>query len=441
AAESLYRWQWQTGRLLKAIGQEQNALLAYQQAIATLQSIRGDLLAANTDVQFDFRDTVEPVYRETMQLLLEPQGSANLKQVLDTLELLKLAELQNYFGNECVQVAQSNAKTQRLSNDATVVYSVALDDRTEMIVQSPTGKLTHHAIALDRRSLQQKVDTFRQLLEKRSTDEYLGLSQKLYNDLIRPLEADLAQAKTLVFIQDGVLRQVPMAALHDGQQFLIQKYAIATTPSLSLTAGTAAQPPYSKALILGLTVERPPFAALPNVRGEVAAVKTILGGTELVDRAFTLDNLESQLEKNYPVVHVATHGKLGVNSSNSFLQAFDQRITLEQIDTILRSRRSARQAVELLTLSACQTAAGDDRAALGFAGIAVRAGVKSAIASLWYINDEATAQLIQEFYTQLQQPNVTKAEALQAAQIKLIGNFQYSHPAVWSPFVLIGNWL
>jgi CHAT domain-containing protein len=131
------------------------------------------------------------------------------------------------------------------------VYSVALDDRTEMIVQSPTGKLTHHAIALDRRSLQQKVDAFRQLLEKRSTDEYLGLSQRLYNDLIRPLEADLAQAKTLVFIQDGVLRQVPMAALHDGQQFLIQKYAIATTPSLSLTAGTAAQPPYSKGANFG----------------------------------------------------------------------------------------------------------------------------------------------------------------------------------------------
>ena len=97
--------------------------------------------------------------------------------------------------------------------------------------------------------------------------------------------------------------------------------------------------------------------------------------------------------------------------------------------------------MELLTLSACQTAAGDNRSALGIAGVAVRAGVKSALASLWFINDESTVPLVEEFYTQLRQSKVTKAEALRRAQIKMIKDRDNSHPAVWSPFILIGNWL
>jgi CHAT domain-containing protein len=200
---------------------------------------------------------------------------------------------------------------------------------------------------------------------------------------------------------------------------------------------------------MGLTVERPPFDALTNVRAELAGVQRILGGTELVDRDFTLTTLHKQLQnKSYPVVHIATHGKFGVDAATTFLLTFDSRITLEQIDEVLRetnlSRRESRgtqQAVELLTLSACQTAAGDNRAALGIAGVAVRAGVRSALASLWNINDEATVPLIEEFYTQLEQPSVTKAEALQKAQLKMIADLEYSHPAVWSPFILIGNWL
>ena len=458
AADSAYRWQWQAGRLLKAAGKAKDAIASYEQAIATLQSIRSNLLAINTDLQFDFRDSVEPVYRELMQLLLEQsrsqeQRTTNLSKVIDTLELLKLAELQNYFGNECVEVAQANAKSEGslIDANAAIIYSVILNDHTEMILRLANGQLTSYSVSLNQEQMQQEIDPFRKLLEKRSTNEYLLSAQKIYNALIRPLEADLAAAKvkTLIFIQDDGLRQVPMAALHDGQKFLIEKYAIATTPSLTLTTRTTTPERYSGALIMGLSVERPPFDALTNVRAEVGGVQKILGGTKLLDRDFTLANLQQQLQnKSYPIVHIATHGKFGVDSASTFLLSFDSRITLAQIDEVLRqaelSRKQSRQSqqsVELLTLSACQTAAGDNRAALGIAGVAVRAGVKSALASLWNINDAATVPLIEEFYTQLEQPNVTKAEALQKAQLKMIASLEYSHPAVWSPFILIGNWL
>jgi len=459
AADSLYRWQWQAGRILKATGKTQQAISVYEQAIATLQSIRGDIVAAHKDLQFDFRDSVEPVYRELIALLLESPDTANagvkqaagntfsqtISKALDVSELLKLAELQNFFGDECVQVALSNAKSRvdRGNATAAVVYSVILDDRTEMILQLPNGLLTRYPVRMSAEQLQKEIDSLRLLLEKRATDEYLPQAQKIYDALMRPLEVDLAAANpsSLIFVNDGVLRKVPMAALHDGKQFLVQKYAIATTPSLSLTAREPLDRTKLQALVLGLTVERPPFAALVNVNDEATGVEKILQGTKLLDHNFTLKNLQAQLQaESYPIVHMATHGKFGTDAASTFLLMYDSQLTIEQIDNVLRANKR-RQPVELLTLSACQTAAGDNRSALGIAGVAVRAGVKSALASLWFINDESTVPLIEEFYTQLSQPGVTKAEALRRAQIKMIADRDYSHPAVWSPFILIGNWL
>lgn len=488
AADSLYRWQWQIGRLLKATGQPERAIAAYEQAIATLQTIRSDLILANQDLQFDFRDSVEPVYRELIGLLLETDSSPisstppphyastppppvpNLEKVLNILELLKLAELQNFFGDDCVQAAKEEtakeqlglgrkgqsstvkAMAQAIDPQAAVIYSIVLEDRTYMLLQLPNGSLKKYPVLLEqkgqpipasRERLQAAIDQLRALLEKRSTEEYLAASQQIYDALLRPLAADLQAAKpsALVFINDGVLRKVPMAALHDGQQFLIQKYPLATTPSLSLTSHRPFNRSNLRALVMGLTLEQPPFAALPNVKTEVIEVQSIVGGTQLIDRDFTLKRMQERLKNNsYPIIHMATHGKFGPDAANTFLLSYSDRITIDQLDELLRTR-SGDQTVELLTLSACQTAAGDDRAALGIAGVAVRVGVKSAIATLWFINDEATVPLIEEFYTQLLKPGTTKAEALQRAQVKLIGDLQYNHPAVWSPFILIGNWM
>jgi CHAT domain-containing protein len=459
AADSLYRWQWQTGRILKQTDKTQEAISSYNQAIATLQSIRGDIVAINKDVQFNFRDAVEPVYRELIALLLDAPDSVsagvkaqvagntlnqNISKALGISELLKLAELQNFFGDECVQVALDNAKSDATKDiNAAVIYSVVLDRRTEIILQLPNGSLTRYPVLMGAEQLQKEIDELRLLLEKRGTEEYLTKAQDVYKLLISPMAADLAAAKpsTLIFVNDGVLRKVPMAALHDGKEFLIQRYAIATTPSLSLTTREPLDRSNLQALIMGLTVERPPFAALLNVDDEATGVQKILEGTKLLDRDFTANRLQTQLQKqSYPIVHMATHGKFGTDAASTFLLTYDSQLTVEQIDSILQARKN-REPVELLTLSACQTAAGDNRSALGIAGVAVRAGVKSALASLWFINDESTVPLIQEFYTQLRQPGVTKAEALRRAQIKMIGDRDYGHPAVWSPFILIGNWL
>lgn len=446
ALDSLYRWQWQAGRLLKATGKPDIAIASYKQAIATLQRIRSDILAANKDLQFDIRDSVEPVYRELINLMLgnHPTNSLdsnNVGEALNVLELLKLTELQNFFGDECVQVALKQDKSEQIDPTAAVVYSIVLNNQTVMSLRFPNKALKSYSIAIEAEQLQEEISRLRFTLENVATEEYLTQSQKIYDLLMRPMEADLAAAKpsTVVFINDGVLRNVPMAALYDGKQFLVQKYPIANTLSLSLTNRQIRKQRDFRALILGLTVERPPFAALSNVSDETALVQKIIGGTKLLDRDFTLTNLEKQLGRsNYSIVHLATHGKFGVDGASTYLLTFDNRITLDELENILRR---SKQPVDLLTLSACQTAAGDNRSALGIAGVAIRAGVQSSLATLWFINDADTVPLIEEFYTQLRQPGITKAQALRVAQLKMIANPEFNHPAIWSPLILIGNWL
>ncbi len=454
SSDSLYRWQWQAGRMLKARGDIASAISAYEGAIATLQNIRGDLVT-NKELQLDFREQVEPVYRELIDLLLNASSSdlsevnsqetvSPLKEVINIVELLKLAELENFFGDECVQVAKDKAQNEeRLADaNAAVIYSIILNDRTELILRSPDGSLKNYPIPISKEDMEAEIEQLRYFLELRTTEQYIPQAQKIYNLLIRPMEADLAvmQPKTLVFINDGVLRQIPISALHDGQNFLIENYPIAITPSLSLTTSQPLDHDQLRVLSLGLTIARPPFAALTNVEAELNVVEEILGGTELINQEFTFSNLQAKLRrKNFSVVHMATHGKFGVDSQSTFILGYDQQISIEELDNLLRSR-GRREAVKLLTLSACQTATGNNRSALGIAGVAVRAGVESAVATLWYINDQATVPLIAEFYRQLRQPNITRAEALRQAQLKMISNVNYNHPAVWSPFILIGNW-
>lgn len=146
-------------------------------------------------------------------------------------------------------------------------------------------------------------------------------------------------------------------------------------------------------------------------------------------------------ENPFTIVHIASHGKFEREVKNSFLLTFDDKLTMDHLNQVIGRFRYRDQPLELLSLSACQTAAGDDRAALGLAGIAIKAGARSALATLWFISDEASSALVVEFYHQLQDPTVSKAMALRNAQLKLLENPDYQHPIYWAPFLLLNNWL
>jgi len=437
AQESLYRWQWQAGRILQYLGNHQEAIANYKQAVATLQAIRGDIVAESVDLQFDVRDEVEPIYRELIDLLLSKKPTqAGVQDALVTLDLLKLTELQDYFGDDCVQLRPVANKAKDVLPSTVVISSIILANKGYIVLRLPNGELKSYPIALASQELESLILQFRGVLEDVATNDYFALSQKLYDLLIRPIESDLAAVapKNLIFVNDGLLRNIPMAALYDGKQFLVEKFGIASSIGFDLFSDKPSQRE-RQALIFGLTVKIPPFPALSGVAIEAQSVHKLAGGRVFLNADFTLANLLDQIQnKGYRFVHLATHGKFGATADTTFLQAFDTRVNLPQFEKILSDLKHP---IELLTLSACQTAAGDNRSTLGLAGVAVRNNVKNVLATLWFVNDADAVSLIEDFYTYLKQPDASPVAALRKAQITRIK--KGDHPALWSDFILLGN--
>lgn len=464
AKDSLYLWEWQTGRILQKQGRTIDAIAAYDRAIATLESIRSDILSANRELQFDFRDTVEPIYRglialrlnlsdtegkpsKSFQLKAQASESQNLNSVLSIMDSLKLAELQNYFGNECVVAAvnQTRNTPTEIDPSAAVLSTIISDQQVVVILKLPNQQPTIQRVNYSRIELERDINKFREQLETFSDKNFdRTLARKLYITFVAPFEAELKSSNitTLVFVQDGLLRSIPMAALYDGKQFLIEKYAIATTPSIDITDQTKPTQKNPTALALGVTqqtkIDEKDFVPLPYVKDEILGLKAVLPGSKsLIDADFQRDRLKDALRQQpFPIIHIATHGQFGNDPEDTFLVTGDsKKLTITDLDTLIREVVKTNEPIDLLTLTACQTAVGDDRSSLGLAGVAVQAGARSALASLWFINDATTATFTKSFYSNL---NQGKAIALQKAQKELIA--QRKHPAYWAPFILVGNW-
>jgi len=452
APEIRYRWEWQEARLLRAEGKTGEAINAYQRAVGDLKTIRPELVAGYMGRRSDFREDTGQLYLDLADLLLKrasahagtPAAEADLREVRSTVELLKGAELADYFQDDCV--ATLKAKTtgiDSLGEHTAAIYPIILPDRLEILVSLPDG-MKRYSVPVGAQELNGEVNHLRALLEKRTTNQYRRPAETIYGWLIQPLEKDLAAHKidTLVFIPDGALRTIPLSALYDGKDFVISRYAVATIPGLTLTDPRPLPREHIELLAAGLSDSVQGFPPLPNVEEEIARIHKLYDGTTLENKNFTSTKFGKDLdERPYSIVHVASHGKFQKDAENTFLLTYDGKLNMDTLQGYMASTTYREQPVELLTLSACQTAVGDDKAALGLGGVAVKAGARSALATLWYINDQSSSILVADFYEELKKPEVSKARALQEAQLELMKDRRYDHPGYWSPFLLIGNWL
>ncbi len=446
APEAQFRWESQLAGLLLAGGDRAGALLAYRRAVATLDGLRGPGVAG-----LRFADSVEPVYRGLVDLLLREaaaairpeQRSALLDESRQRLEELKSAELRDYFQDACL-ASEVRSRAEQVPG-AVVVYPVLFDDRLELIVGRGDA-LELVSVPVKAEEFEQSVRQLRALLPRRTSREYRPHAARLYDLLVRPIEAQLGlrERDTVVFVPGGSLRTIPLAALYDREsgRFLVEKYPVAVIPALQLTEPHSIDVEQARALLVGLTVASGDFPALEAVGSELDAVDALFEGTRLVDQEFTAESVTASLSsERFNIVHIATHAQFGDSPSNSFLLTYDGRLGMDDLSALIERTRYADQPLELLTLSACETAAGDERAALGLAGIAIRSGARSALATLWTVNDQAAAELVSLFYRQLASGGVSKAEALRRAQRALIAQRSYRHPGYWAPYVLISNWL
>ncbi|AVH69888.1 CHAT domain-containing protein [Nostoc sp. 'Lobaria pulmonaria (5183) cyanobiont'] len=434
----------QVGQLYKQQGDRSKAITAYTEAVNALKALRGDLVAINPDVQFSFRSSVEPVYRELVDLLLEDQPSqAELIEARELIEALQIAELDNFFREACLDRTQ---QIDRVDPTATVIYPIILSDRLTVIISKAGQPLRSYVTHKSQAEIEQTLDNFLVALNPVSDSQDRDrLSQQIYDWLIRPEEAEQAfiDTKTLVFVLDGRLRNIPIAALFDGKQYLIEKYAVALSPGLQLMATRSLHQNHISAIVGGISQSRAGFSALPAVESEVKQISKAVSSSVLLNQEFTSQALAKQVKSSSAgIVHLATHGQFSSRLEDTFLLTWDGEVNVKELSELLKNRGSdPSKAIELLVLSACDTAAGDDRAVLGLAGLAVKSGARSTIATLWPVKDRAAAMLMTRFYDQLRQPKITKAEALRQAQISLIRQTDFHDPFFWSGFVLIGNWI
>jgi CHAT domain-containing protein len=454
ASELRYRWEWQEGRIHHAQGRDREALNAYRRAAATLQSIRAEFSAGNETIAADLREDATPLFLALADLLLqvsetEPdpeRQQALLREARETVELIKTTEIQDYFQDDCVAAVRARIREldAALLPGTAVLYPIALPDRLELLLSLEDG-LRKYRVPVSRDNLVEEVHRFRRHLEKRTTRQYLRQARQLYEWLIQPLEHDLAAhgIDTLVLVPGAALRAVPIAALHDGSDYLIRRYAVAMTPSLRLTDPRPIRRQEISLLLNGLTESVQGFPPLVHVSSELDAIEDLYGGRVYRDEAYRKAVVQQELaDHQYAIVHFATHGQFSGKVRDSFILTWDGRIGMDDLEEFVGvSWFRKDHPVELLTLSACETAAGDDVAALGLASIAIKAGARSALASLWSINDQASSELVSDFYARLKDPDVSKAEALRLAQVGFLDDLRYRHPGYWAPFLLIGNWL
>lgn len=497
--------EWRQGRLYRRIKQDGLALPAYQRAVQRIEAIRQDIPIDYDDGRSSFRHTLEPVYLGYAELLLQESGhqpgagrSAYLRRAVDTIELIKQAELQDFLGDRCNVESIKGGTATPVPPATGVLYPLILSDRIELLMETTTGifRLSTPTVGVDVRRAAIALAS-----SLRNGDEgYMRRSRQFYDWLLRPFEALIAEQSitTLVIVPDGALRLVAMGALHDGKQFAIEKFAISTVTGLSMTNITPPPMQDVVSLIAGVSDFRvvaeklskagakqilaaatsnpgsPGLAqsrtlrsarnvgsnitdksdsvshaqalaaalALPGVNDEIQAIGKIMPGMILHNSTFTLDGFRQEAEGgSYRIVHVASHGMFGGSAETSFILAYDGLLTLDSLQSLLKGDQFLKNPIELLSLSACETAEGDDRSPLGISGAAMKARAKSVLGTLWPVEDNAARNIMEKFYGRLINSRLSKSEALRLAQLDLIRSPEFSHPFFWAPFVLIGNWL
>ncbi len=460
-ADIEYQWLWQLGRLYRQKGEVKEAIAKYYSSIKNIESLGNNLVGIDPDIQYSFQDEIEPVYRELIELLLDNKPSEivlkeifnlnenYLKIAITVMEKLKIAELNNYFYDNCFTVKSNNINKINLENTA-IIHPIVLANTLDVILSLPGQDLETYRNPLPENfeMLIKELPEKLALAYNENSIEYQDYAQTLYS-LIMPSEMYQKLKdngiKTLIFVLDTKLQNIPMATLFDGKKYLIEDFAMTVIPSLKLFENKPISPKSNTSLIGGLYELNPNNSYselfkndLPYVETELKQVnKYIPNNQKLLNEQFTRKNIESELGKNnFSLVHFATHAKFSSDREKTLILTWDDGLNITQLRELMRGKK-----IELLVLSACETAKGDKRASLGLAGVAVGSGARSTLATLWTVNDEFASEFMGKFYEQLITQKKSKSEAIKNTITYFLTHETYKYPSYWGAFILIGNWL
>ncbi len=465
--------------LLALQGDHQNTLSVCNQAFdLILHFLNRNFTSVNLDLNVLFRDFAESIYSNLIGVLLKTENPSqeNLRKARYLFELYQVSKFNNFSLRRSdleTNLEQVDQKINQLAPKTAVIYPiVGLNDQLHLMMKLPQQeKLYYHKINGSYESLLEATSRLeREIFPQtwRSGSAHLSYSQKIYDWLIQSIEKDLSESEvqTLLFVLDSSFLSIPLAALHNGKNYLVEKYSIGVTPSLFVTDTNSVNLKNSSVLAMGATTfpVNPELPDIPAVKVELSGIMRLWPGQVFLNEEFTLENLKYQLQQNSSkIIHLATQSEIRSGTLNSsYIQLWDRKLRINQMGQLNWNKLP----VELLVLSGCQSILGDSEFMFGYSGEAIKAGVNSVIGTLWYINDAATALLMVEFYNQLRTAP-TKAEALRQAQVAMLqgqvrieddklitstGKISplvelqnvssidtYSHPYFWAGVVLMGN--
>ncbi|WP_026091745.1 CHAT domain-containing protein [Blastomonas sp. AAP53] len=421
-------------------------VLAAYRALERVRTVLMPVDPLTEESRFDL--LVRPVFERAIGTTLAFAGddAGTLAQAQRIAEAYRSAELQNSLGAECVPL-RNPVTPADLQPGEVLLYPLLLEDRVELLYATGDAKaLGYRRMPPDRSINRAQIAALAQAMTASLSGEsnaWEAASRALYAALIAPIAGQLKPGGTLVIVPDGPLRQISFAALMDAQgKFLMEQAQLAVVPALSFAApGTRDTDPQIIAASLEKALELPVgrFTRLEGTASE-AAMAAGRDGILLTD--FNRADLASALAKRpASVLHLATHAAFNGRTERSFIVANGEAITLPDLRAMLSTNQLRGQGLQLLVLSACETAVGDDDQAMGLAGAAVEAGAASALASLWEVSDAGTAALMEAFYTHYRRGE-GRARSLQLAQIELArgADGQWTDPGIWSAFTMVGSW-
>jgi CHAT domain-containing protein len=424
------------------------------QAYRALEAVR-PLIAALDPVteESSFAIRMRPVFEAAVAVELANAGGtqeqARIASAQRIVEAYRQAELQSAFGSNCVP-SRDPVDPAKLRAGEVLLYPILLDDRVELLVVAggSGGSSTYVRVPsgapTSREAVGRLVDDMVSSASRGTDEEWRTAGRTLYNLLIKPVEGRLGANGTLIIVPDGALRALPFAALTDGDgKFLIERTRLAVAPALAYSQpgsdrGSRALSVVAASLQREVTLPSGVFAKLEGTADE-AGVAAGPGGRVIAD--FREADLRRALSRGrVDVLHLATHAAFNGRSDRSFIVANGEAIPLADLRGLIGANRTRGDELDLLVLSACETAVGDDEASMGLAGAAVQSGAESALASLWSVNDTGTVALMKGFYGQYRQ-RAGKAEALRNAQLAMIsGGGTNAQPGIWAAFILLGGW-
>ncbi len=400
---------------------------------------------------------------------------------------------------ESVKYGPLTSNLSRATGKTAILYPIVFEDRLELLLVS-NGTVHQKTVNASREKVTQQAMALSDIL--RHGRDYWVPSRQLYQWIIAPLEGDLrtAEINRIVYIPDGVLRLAPLVALSNGKTFVAESYEVVTNSVLqsSLTqtgkmqagnvllaglsvpdgpslddiplqllssdavadgtsqrsAGTAGKDPVGESSAKQRTKENggrwasPESRAkiverlsLPGVTEEIHSIEEKLPNKTLLNQTFTSQNLEEGIQSGeYQLVHISSHGYFGHSAKESFIMTYDKNLGVGEVERIMRINRGQGQPVDLVTFSACETAQGDERAPLGFSGLAIKASARNAMGALWPISDNATKYFMKEYYTALSTTAGDTGKSLHLAQMAMLRDKSLAHPSYWAAFILVGAW-